>query len=416
MCAQHSNPRDTWTSRDFMPRLCCLIKWSLRTALYGLVALGAGCADNQQGSDPISQMLQGWTLIEPDKNRVVMASEAGQIGVWDCNSGRFRSDQLGSRELRFFSANRFSGEYVAIVCNGQDDHGDNRGHGWKSLLRIDSESLGILARHRLALAQSSVRILGADTIAVLCPDETDEQSDLLHFEAWRLKGDSAESIGSFEDPRPPSEVHSILALSENMALLHKRCLPEGCDTPQVQINEIALCDVHSLQILRSTSTAVQASHGGSLRLSPGGKYFAVYDLNLVEVRQLPSLQVVGKLKRPERSQRVLELAVSADGSLIAFGAEELWVWNVHTGASQILDRLNQDQFAAMRVRKQGKDPYTAMDIEYATYKKYSLADVAFPLQGHILHALTRDGTYVRWDIDRRKCLKRTRIPETARSQ
>jgi len=262
------------------------------------------------------------------------------------------------------------------------------------------------------LEQSCLRLrwLGSSVFAALRANYNPKQGryeDDLVF--WRIQGSGAATKERRLNYSSEAFVNDIARAGDQLALLH---VLNG-DTTSASgepSSQLVLYDfVMDREIKRVTSSLTRCRFP-SLAMSNNLRFSCVFNANSYEILELPSLQL--KSKALHKASAAMQAAVSNDGDSVVIGTAELRGWRKGGKQSFVLGDLNEDLIStewSLLARKKTKD-WQLTPVNEAVFRSHFLVvHVSFIGESSDVIAITGDGEFGVWSVDRRELIHRMRI-------
>jgi hypothetical protein len=172
-------------------------------------------------------------------------------------------------------------------------------------------------------------------------------------------------------------------------------------------------DISSGRILRHIHTAALVGNslvGSSVCVSAGGTRAFLRSRDLIEVRELPTLALSAELKITDDRSPPVTIAISHDGRYVAFGIDQVELWDTVTGKVRTLHVLNS-RIARSKghLLRDPRDEPSDVTLEYFARLQYCLMDMAFIGDRPEFATMTHDGEFAVWDAVKGVCVRRDRV-------
>jgi len=248
-----------------------------------------------------------------------------------------------------------------------------------------------------------------------CWRDPERQEGCHRLVMWRMEGASLKEIGVIDVGGVDYEVMALTPVTGSLVLMQlrfARARDDGdkCNSANDTSGdwqrgpfECILYDVGPRRIV------ARAAAPGSFSLpvaADGGRYVALLGRDAIELRSLPSLAVVKQNRHNGYPSRG---AVSSDGRYVAFGLEQLELWDTDSNRIHILDEMDSKTILSDTFRHRddpvGDDAFGT----FAAIDQRCLGSLRFAGEGPLLAAVSHDGVFSLWDVSKCKCLRRDRM-------
>jgi hypothetical protein len=394
-----------------------------------LVALSLSSCDGygkiEARKDATSVLLLYGGQLSPDGRQAAFSDDDVAIGVWDDASRKLR---CGNTSTMTFA--------TAYWCPGSRQFALIAPHvsprNTSELLFVNVADLSIEKRLTTPFDPRIVCFFDTDVVGACASyDKWNEPDPLTLF---RLGNDRLVATQTLKHPAGNYNVLSAARITNRLGLFCVRLLPDASaaqadaprrsgapeastpDNEKSKLNiEACVFDVVSGRLVqRVAGPAPVLAPWSRIAVAGNGKHALFYSDDAIEIRELPSLRLSSQLNIKRLStftdDPVFSLAVSHDARYVAFGSDQLQLWDTRTSTVQTLDAMRSNTLRAMRNSLfPSEDPLEHISEEFFARRQYCLADIRFIEDSSKFAMVTHDGTYAVWDADSGACLRRDHI-------
>lgn len=357
------------------------------------------------------RLLFAWAHISEDGRSVAFVSDRGEIGRWDATSraSDWRSvispQQIGGVFPALVKDRLFA---LAWIREGNKPYGSVRE---RQMLCVDVFDLKIAQRWGVPMGPMVLCQFSSNVFGLACYKEPSSNHP-CELSLFRLSGDTIRPFQKVRHSAGPYDTIGACRVRDDLGLLHVRMSPRG-PKPAKEDYEACVVDINSGRILERIHTAALAGNplvGSSICVSAGGTLAFLRSRDLIEVRELPSLALSAELKITEHRSPPVTIAVSHDGRYVAFGIDQVEVWDTVTGKVRTLHELNSRvaRSKGRLLRGSGDEP-SDLTLEYLARLQYCLMGMAFIGDRPEFATITHDGEFALWDAVKGVCVRRDRV-------
>ncbi len=352
-----------------------------------------------------TRLLLGWGQIVRKGDAAFFMSNEGEVGAWDAETRRLVSRDAPIKLTcggRIISTPR--AEQILISTYGLEP---------RLLLFVNVRTLEVERRIRAPFDGPcgdcfiNPKLLALSGWRDADNGRLDREHQLTFF---HIDEDRLTAAATFRHPGGSYRIKDVRRVTDEQALV-LCCVTAPERQTQKETGEMCLVDAMSARILHRVATRATGEERWTSRVSRGGGYVVSCQDSLIELRELPTLAIVRQLSvRDPHSPPVLA-AISHDGRYVAFGVDQVELWDTTTGQLRTLDSLNS------RVARHDKPflpflpgaQHANYMAEYFVRYQYCVTDIAFIEDRYEFDVLTHDGVFAAWDASKGKCLRRDQI-------
>lgn len=162
-------------------------------------------------------------------------------------------------------------------------------------------------------------------------------------------------------------------------------------------NELLYYDLNTHRVCKVKPISIVADGFFHMELIQGENHLFIFSTNYVEIYSIPDFTLAKRVLLAHRTYSDTLMSISSDLKYAAFGGWELFLMDLDSEHSLVLDplysqRLNMDFL------------YFSLDSwsKHSLLLPYKLNQIQFVNDTHILSAINGRGEYYRWDADQRK--------------
>jgi hypothetical protein len=350
--------------------------------------------------------------------RIVMADFAGRVGVWDSRSGALDwRERLLPGETAWLSR-LDDGRSLALATVSDATAGEESALLVKILNAADLTDRG---QRRIAGAPPAL-IIEPNLFVVRKSFHRGKDDIRFYIELWDTSAKTAPIIERIEDSDPNVSLLELCVIDREHVLLQRDSFAPDADggfqsqmqptgefsskrtSAAVDASELAILHIPSRKILRKCNTKLSLEEGCIAEASPGGRFTIVCTAGLIQLFTVPECKCRASLdvKSP---LSIGAAAVSDNGRYVAFGLDQLHIWDTETGELRLVDSLNKDVLDADEPLVESGDVVE----DWFMSGFFCLASVGFFEDTSEGFAVTRDGKAIVFDAGAAKVLRRRTV-------
>ncbi len=159
-------------------------------------------------------------------------------------------------------------------------------------------------------------------------------------------------------------------------------------------NELLYYDLNTHRVCKVKPISIVADGYFHMELIQGENHLFIFSTNYVEIYSIPDFTLVKRVLLAHRTHPDTLMSISSDLKYAAFGSWELFLMDMDSRHSWVLDPLYSQRLSMDFL-------YFSLDSwgKYALIFPYKLNQIQFVNDTHILSAINGRGEYYQWDAD-----------------
>jgi hypothetical protein len=300
---------------------------------------------------------------------------------------------------------------LLLVSNKSNPRKSVEGIYYRELLMVDMNTISVENRYKVSPGPGCIFCCVTPTLyAQISFNDANMPSGSAHLSIFRMENNEFREISDYSPNPPESSISDVRRIDDHTLLLHAGYRDETSISLEKSVNELIVYNIATNSIIAKSSTKVDAlSNPFGLSVSSNGKYAVVHSLHRMELRQIPSQNVI---KETPTDIPTYLATVSNDGRYVAFGDSRLAVWDTTTNQIAVLDKLKSNYVDSKDISLP-KDIQNSPLTTLEAYRQLCLASIVYNDQKNELYVVTHDGIFTIWDLPKHKLLMRSEVSKVS---